>query len=35
MGKVNTYYFTFGNDGTQPYKGGWVKVYAFDKLQAE
>lgn len=34
MPKVNTYYFTFGTDGTQPYRGGWVKVYAFDRLQA-
>lgn len=34
MGKVNTYYFTFSSDGTQPYRGGWVKVYAFYKLQA-
>lgn len=34
MGKINTYYFTFGTDGTQPYIGGWVKVYAFDRLQA-
>ena len=34
MGKVNTYYFTFGTDGTQPYKGGWVKIYAADRQQA-
>lgn len=36
MGKVklNTYYFTFGTDGTQPYIGGWVKVCAADRQQA-
>ena len=34
MGKFNTYYFTFSKDGTQPYIGGWVKVYAVSKLRA-
>ena len=34
MGKFSTDYFTFGTSDKYPYRGGWVKVYAFDKLQA-
>lgn len=28
LGGINDYYFTFGNNNTQPFKGGWLIVRA-------